>query len=513
MKTGRWFCCGEGKRRLTSGLISVILAGFLLIALTLPVTAEEPSCAIANTSVDNAGEVCDGSGCTWYYSLCQSEYTLSHWVLGICAELEQHIIEVGYTENGNDKVVLSPGEWSVGNDPETGMFGLKIRNVTGHYGCFTFYVKVDQHFGKKALEWASKYHDCDPKTGTVMGPDCASGETALIKAGKFNDLNRNGSRDADEPGLPGWSFCLSSDCRTTLADGYTESWVVNPGTYLICEVLQDGWTNSSPGNNLYCKQITVAAGQEMTVEFGNYQDDGQQYSQVQVLVYNDLNRNGSQDAGEPGMKDWDVCLINGDCKTTGADGTTGYWLVKPGDYILCEILKDGWTKSGPSKFLCHEVRGLEAGESRTIAFGNYTEYAWINACLYNDLDRDGARDADEPGLPDRVISLNGDSRITGTDGCTEPWMVPPGSYSLCQTREIGWVNSDPGKESRCKEVAVSAGEAITVQFGSYDHSGVAVGIEVFPVDKAGLMAPWLVLLVIVLGLGGAALAVKRCALR
>src|SRR5262249_43625413 len=70
---------------------------------------------------------------------------------------------------------------------------------------------------------------------------------------KFNDLNKNGVKDAGEPGLPGWEIRIFDtathaliDKTTTLVDGSYMFDNLAPGSYTACEVLQAGWTQSAP---------------------------------------------------------------------------------------------------------------------------------------------------------------------------------------------------------------------------------------------------------------------------
>ncbi len=97
-----------------------------------------------------------------------------------------------------------------------------------------------------------------PTTGTISGM-------------KYNDLNRNGKLDPNEPGLQGWVIRLMSGSKliattTTDANGnYTFSNIV-PGTYQVRETHQKGWKRQSKNP----KSIVISAGSVVTdVNFGN----------------------------------------------------------------------------------------------------------------------------------------------------------------------------------------------------------------------------------------------------
>jgi hypothetical protein len=86
---------------------------------------------------------------------------------------------------------------------------------------------------------------------------------------KFYDVNQNGTQNANEPFLPGWSFTVSQGSAPLgqLTTGPNGTACVNlaPGTYTVSEVGQPGWFATTP-NPL---TITIGSGQTVTVAFGN----------------------------------------------------------------------------------------------------------------------------------------------------------------------------------------------------------------------------------------------------
>lgn len=88
---------------------------------------------------------------------------------------------------------------------------------------------------------------------------CAE-EIGTVTVLKFNDLNENGVQDNGELPLSGWEFTLYQDNQqvgdsdTTDANGLV-SFEAPVGDYVICETLQNGWTNSTP----LCQPATVSA--------------------------------------------------------------------------------------------------------------------------------------------------------------------------------------------------------------------------------------------------------------
>jgi uncharacterized repeat protein (TIGR01451 family) len=103
------------------------------------------------------------------------------------------------------------------------------------------------------------------------------GKKAEICIFKFHDLDGDGKQDPNEPGLPGWPFTVSPaplpstpSPVTTGPQGAICFGVEAPGTYTITEVVQPGWTPTTPTT----QTVTVTPGQTVNVAFGNKQTEG-----------------------------------------------------------------------------------------------------------------------------------------------------------------------------------------------------------------------------------------------
>jgi hypothetical protein len=202
-------------------------------------------------------------------------------------------------------------------------------------------------------------------------------EFAEKKGMKFHDLNGNGAKDADEPGLPNWEIKLFgkdgmgndiNETATTDSNGeYSIS--VPPGDYTVCEVLQSDWFQSFPGSGADCASIDSSYGpvgyaislisQEIDDgnDFGNYQ-----LATKAGVKFWDVNKNSQKDAGEPGLQGWLIHLFGTDgmgnsvSELAWTDASGGYSFdVAPGNYTVCEIIYKegvvdflGWTQTFPT---------------------------------------------------------------------------------------------------------------------------------------------------------------------
>ncbi|MGE0377399.1 MAG: SdrD B-like domain-containing protein, partial [Planctomycetaceae bacterium] len=80
---------------------------------------------------------------------------------------------------------------------------------------------------------------------------------AEVRGDSFNDLNGNAAWDVGEPALVGWTVYLDQNVNGTFDDGEPSATTgadgsyilsgIRPGSYIIGQVPQPGWTQTSPG--------------------------------------------------------------------------------------------------------------------------------------------------------------------------------------------------------------------------------------------------------------------------
>ncbi len=281
-------------------------------------------------------------------------------------------------------------------------------------------------------------------------------EPASIHGRKWSDANGNGSPDPDEPGLAGVTIyidlnengVLDADEPRTLtmeddpATDFDEAgryWLegLRPGTYVIREVVPDGFMQTFPMNSGE-HSVTVEFGDVVEgIDFGNQAIEpasirGRKWSDANgdgtpdpdepglpgVTIYADLNDNGEFNEDEPHT------VTMEDDPATDFDEAGRYWLegLRPGTYVIREVVPDGFMQTFPMNGGEHSVT-VEFGDVvEGIDFGNQAiEPASIRGRKWSDANGDGAPDPDEPGLPG--VTIYADLNDNGEFNEDEPHTV------------------------------------------------------------------------------------------
>ena len=240
---------------------------------------------------------------------------------------------------------------------------------------------------------------------------------------------------------------------TTNNSGYATFSDLTPGTYHVTEVNNPkGWTQTTDSD---CSAVTVAAGQVATCTITNTSNkllgailgakledkngdgklnDGFNRRLAGWTIYIDKNTSGVLDAG-------DISTV------TDSHGNYRFVGLVAGTYVVREEQQKGWIQTYPSSDSYTIV--LAAGKvSKKINFGNF-KLGIISGIKYNDLNGNGRKDKNEPGLLDWTINLKG----PGVNGTTVPTVtdasgnysftgLKAGTYTLSEVMQSGWHQTD-----------------------------------------------------------------------
>jgi hypothetical protein len=279
-------------------------------------------------------------------------------------------------------------------------------------------------------------------------------QPATVSGTKFNDLNHDGSRDADgvndtggdsddEVGLSGWvikAYAAGADgaldgteaaaaaVATDTTDGTgAYSLDLPSGKYVICEELVSGWRQSAPSNtNCDLVDDPVAKGGHAVDLDPNEDVIGQDFGNFELatvtgLKFDDVDHNGTNaaDPADPAAPGWTINVFADDGNGTLSTGEAGappvatdvtdsngvYSFELPsGTYVICEELQNDWRQSTPSNSACDEVSLAASGGHAVdldpnedvnsgVDFGNF-HLATVRGLKFNDFNHDGVRDDD-----------------------------------------------------------------------------------------------------------------------
>jgi LPXTG-site transpeptidase (sortase) family protein len=223
---------------------------------------------------------------------------------------------------------------------------------------------------------ASIPYSVEDAAGQAAGADLhvTVSQPASISGMVFHDADLDGTQEAGEAGIGSVRVDLYDSTGTTLlaslhtTPGGSYSFTnLTPGNYRVVETDLAGYVSSTPNT----VQATVTAGDSAIVNFGDYQLPNSALSTISGTVFNDINGNGIQDAGEAPINGVPVQLSNTAgtiIATTATNALGGYSFsnLSAGLYTVTEIDPVGYS----STTLNNVAVNLSAGTPATVHFGD-----------------------------------------------------------------------------------------------------------------------------------------------
>lgn len=331
-------------------------------------------------------------------------------------------------------------------------------------------------------------------------------QVASVSGKKFNDLNGNGVKDPNELFLAGFTFYVDLNSNdqfdqaepSAVTDANGDFQIVNipAGTFRVREVPQFGWQQTTPvngqGNDGLSFVVTLAAGQSKDdLLFGNRNLFAPPTSgSISGTVWNDLNKDGQRDPGEPALQGWSVFLDQNDNGLLD-QGETVVMTNGNGEYLFPNLpfqlyvirinLPQDWDQTSPPlqagfkhilllNVQAPIVTGLHFGVAQKPAANNY---ARVKGFKFHDANQNGTRDVNEPGLQgftfyvdlnqNGVLDQGEPSAVSDVDGVFEIDQIPPGTFHLREVQDPRWIQTFPtqafGSDGLSMELTLAAGES------------------------------------------------------
>jgi len=227
---------------------------------------------------------------------------------------------------------------------------------------------------------------------------------------------------------------------TTNASGNYEFLNIAPGNYTIMETQPAGYTSVSDldatpdpdGNDGTTPNDMIP----VTLTSGENDNDNNFVERYNAslgnFVWHDLNANGVQDTGEPGIANVVVRLFNSAgtqiaFKVTDGNGFYEFTNLAPGTYTVKFDTPSGYTPTGSDKggndgtdSDANTITGitdpitLSAGQNNLTIDAGYYKLAAIGDYVWEDKNINGIQDALEPGISGVTVQLSGTDALGNT---------------------------------------------------------------------------------------------------
>jgi len=288
----------------------------------------------------------------------------------------------------------------------------------------------------------------------------------------FDDANGNGKQDTGESGVPGVTVFIdttnsgafkSGDPKaTTNSSGNYSFTGLVAGTYIVRQILPTGDNQIFPTLG-YGNHVTVAAGQTATgANFGD-QKAAVALGSISGTVFVDINGNGKQDPGEPGIAGVTVYddannngkLDPGEISTvTNSSGVYTFSNLPAGAYLIRQVLPSGEKQTVPTNGFGNHITLADGQMVANANFGDQSvTMASISGTVFDDANGNGKFDPGETGIatvelyidldnsgkfisgdPETTTDFDGDFTFNGLFG---------GTYIVRVITPAGWSQTYP----------------------------------------------------------------------
>ena len=302
------------------------------------------------------------------------------------------------------------------------------------------------------------------------------------------DVNGNGIQDdGSASGIGGIavqlfdSSSLLLGTTTTASDGFYLFTGLGAGTYVVkvdtAQLALSGYNPTATGvgsastdSNLNPATVTLPLNtdSDTSIDFGFTKPPGS----VGNFVWDDLNNNGVQDSGEPGINGVRVTLYTAAGVQVGTTVTSGggfyrFDNVVPGDYYVvfnkttlpanyvftAQNADSNDSVDSDANVITGKSEGnfkVSSGQyNDTVDAGAYLPKSSLSGFVYNDANNDGIMQSGESGIA-TTVTLNGTDYLgntvtltTTSNASTGAYSFPnlrPGTYAIAETQPLGYLD-------------------------------------------------------------------------
>ncbi len=223
----------------------------------------------------------------------------------------------------------------------------------------------------------------------------------------FFDRNVNGIRDAEEAGIAGYEVWIEGGPRAKTDQTGRYKLQVREGLVKLRAVseLPEGYFYTT----LNEQEVELLPKQKHRIDFGIVPQ-----VQVKGRVFLDINRNLVFDTGDLPMSSMQILLESGQLAVTSAQGLFSILRVRPGPnsaQVVVTSIPAGYKTLTPIE------RKFEAMPGDLLTFDvAMTAERMVSGFVFEDLNGNSKRDADEPGVAGVSLRMGNETYTTSNDG-------------------------------------------------------------------------------------------------
>ena len=359
------------------------------------------------------------------------------------------------------------------------------------------------------------------KTSASSAPTLTDVKSSLSGV-VFTDNNDDGVADGADKGLAGVTVKLldgngapTGVTTTTGASGGYSFTGLEVGAYSVQVVApgSDGYSPVGANGNATLDSIANAAGATATVSLAPGANTPNQNAGVYVpvslsgTVFNDQNADGSQEAGDKGIANDTVQLLDasghpilGATTTTAADGSYSFTGLLPGAYsvAITDPAGDTFSPTGTSGTAPNSIVNgagktapvtLTSGQSATAQDAGAYGPGSLSGTVFTDQNADGVIDGADAGLGGVTVELlnsagapTGATAVTDANGNYDFIGLHPANYAVQIAPPAGDVVSPKGANANPALDSIASGAGKTAEVAVNSNTNT-------PNQNAGLYVP------------------------